>query len=165
MYMCTIALAVTLTDIQQSVEQSPVEADAKRSVVVFEEVEDELPEEPEPYFTVTEYDRDLLARVVFFEGNTESIECQRGIVSVIFNRVSDGRFGDSIEEVVYAPNQFETASYLYSNDPTETNYEAVDYVIQNGPVFPENVLYFRANYYFSWAESYTNIDNTYFSCG
>ena len=124
-------------------------------------------EEPEPYYEVTDYERELLERLVYHEGNTESLECQKAIVSVVFNRLYDeyGRFGGSIEEVIYTPGQFTVASYLFKDEPTETNKEAVNWVILNGPSIDEKIQFFRSKYYFSWVEPAMNIDNTYFSYG
>lgn len=124
-------------------------------------------EEPEPYYEVTDYERELLERLVYHEGNTESLECQKAIISVVFNRLYDeyNRFGDSIEEVIYAPGQFTVASYLFEDEPNETNKEAVDWVIWNGPSIDEKIQFFRSKYYFSWVEPAMNIDNTYFSYG
>ena len=123
--------------------------------------------EPVPYYNVTKYERELLERLVYHEGNTESIECQKAIASVVFNRLYDehNRFGNSIEEVIYAPGQFTVASYLFEDEPTETNKEAVDWVIWNGPSIDEKIQFFRSKYYFSWVEPAMNIDNTYFSYG
>lgn len=124
-------------------------------------------EEKSPYYNVTAYERELLERLVYHEGNTESIECQMAIVSVVFNRLDDeyGRYGDTIEEVIFAPGQFTVASYIFEKEPTETNKEAVDWVIWNGPSIEPEVQYFRSGYYFSWVDPAFNIDNTYFSYG
>lgn len=134
-------------------------------ISVLVDVEDV--EEPEPYYEVTDYERELLERLVYHEGNTESLECQKAIASVVFNRLYDEyhRFGNSIEEVVYAPGQFTVASYLFEDEPNETNKEAVDWVIWNGPSIDEKIQFFRSKYYFSWVEPAMNIDNTYFSYG
>lgn len=130
-----------------------------------EEVEEV--EEPEPYYEVTDYERELLERLVYHEGNTESLECQKAIASVVFNRLYDEyhRFGSSIKEVIYAPGQFTVASYLFEDEPNETNREAVDWVIWNGPSIDEKIQFFRSKYYFSWVEPAMEIDNTYFSYG
>lgn len=134
-------------------------------ISVLVDVEDV--EEPEPYYEITDYERELLERLVYHEGNTESLECQKAIASVVFNRLYDEyhRFGSSIEEVIYAPGQFTVASYLFENEPNETNKDAVDWVIWNGPSIDEKIQFFRSKYYFSWVEPAMNIDNTYFSYG
>lgn len=115
-------------------------------------------------YEITSVEREMLARLVYREGNTESVECQRAIVSVVFNRLASGYWGDTLEEVVYAENQFAPANLLYCTTPTETNYEAIDYVLKNGVTVPEYVMYFRANYHFNWTgyQGYKKIDHTYF---
>lgn len=115
-------------------------------------------------YEITSVEREMLARLVYREANTESIECQRAIVSVVFNRLASGYWGDTLEEVVYAENQFAPANLLYCTTPTEANYEAVDYVLENGVTIDRYVLYFRANYHFEWNgyKPYIGIDHTYF---
>lgn len=113
-------------------------------------------------YDITSVEREMLARLVYREANTESIECQQAIVSVVINRWQSGLWGDTLEEVVYAKNQFAPASLLYCTTPTETNYEAVDEVIENGITIPEYIFYFRADYHFKWDgyKAYKKIDNT-----
>ena len=115
-------------------------------------------------YDITSVEREMLARLVYREANTESIECQQAIVSVVINRWQSGLWGDTLEEVVYAPNQFSPANLLYCTTPTETNYEAVDYVIENGVTIHEYVMYFRSKYHFNWNgyEAYGKIDQTCF---
>lgn len=120
--------------------------------------------EAQPAYNVTSVEREMLARLVFREANTESIECQQAVVSVVINRWLSGIWGDTIEEVIYAPHQFSPANWLYCTTPIEQNYEAVDYVIQNGVTVPSGVLYFRSEHHFSWQgyTPYIVIDNMYF---
>ena len=72
----------------------------------------------------------------------------------------DGRWGDTLEEVVYSPYQFTPANLIYQTTPTELNYTAVDLVLQNGCTLPPYVLYFRANHHFDWEgyKPHTQID-------
>lgn len=109
-------------------------------------------------------DRETLARLVYLEANTESLECQKAIVSVVINRVNSGYWGSTVNSVVYAKNQFTPASKIPYTTPTSTNYEAVDYVLTNGVTLPTYVLYFRSSYHFSWSGyvPYTSMGNTYF---
>lgn len=133
-------------------------------VLMSETVGVEKEPTPETAYNITSVEREMLARLVFREGNTESIECQRAIVSVVINRWQSGLWGDALEEVVYAENQFEPANLLYCTTPVETNYEVVDYIIENGVTIPEYVMYFRIQYHFKWDgyTPYKKIDHTYF---
>ena len=111
-------------------------------------------------------DRELLARLLYCEGRGESIDCQRAIVSVIVNRLNSGYWGNTYSSVVYAKGQFSPVSSGAINNakPSQTQYEVVDYVLENGITIPSWVMYFRASYHFSWKgyTPYCNIDNTYF---
>lgn len=118
------------------------------------------------YYNVTDEERDMIARVVYLESGICSFECQLDTASVIFNRLDDGRWGDTISDVIYYKNAFSTAPHIYKDTtvPTKSVYEAVDYVIQNGPTIPTYVRYFRINYDFKWKgyRNYKVIDNVYF---
>ena len=115
-------------------------------------------------YNITPEEREMLARLIFLEANTESLDCQKAIVSVIINRWQSGYWGNTLHSVVYAKNQFTPASQIPYTTPTSINYEAVDYVIQNGVTVPQYVLYFRANYHHKWKgySGYVVYDHTYF---
>ena len=98
--------------------------------------------EPEPrYETITEDERELLARVVYAESNTETLEGQIAVAQVVLNRVRSESFPDTVSEVIYQERQFSTAPILDSVTPTENNYEAVDLAFEL-EVVPYDVLYF-----------------------
>lgn len=120
--------------------------------------------ESQPVYSITSVEREMLARLVFREANTESAECQQAIVSVVINRWLSGMWGNTIEEVIHAPHQFSPANLLHCTTPTEINYEAVDYVLENGVTVPEYIMYFRADYHFTWYGycAYAKIDKTCF---
>lgn len=120
-------------------------------------------------YNITEAEREMLAGLVYLEANTESIECQKAIVSVVINRWQNGTWGDTLEDVIYYPYQFTPASLIAKTTPTQTNYDAVDYVLKNGSILPKYCMYFRASYGFSntdWVNygyhEYVQLDNTFF---
>lgn len=122
-------------------------------------------EEKKQAYNITPAERELLAKLLYHEARGESLECQKAVTSVILNRVESGKWGDSLEKVIYAKNQFEPVSkgLLPNTKPLAKQYEAIDYVIENGATVPANVLYFRADKYFDWGTNYMAMDNTYFS--
>lgn len=98
--------------------------------------------EPEPlYEEITAEERELLARVVYAESNTEPIEGQIAVAQVVLNRVRSESFPDTVSEVIYQERQFSTAPILGSVVPNEANYEAVDAAFET-EVVPYDVLYF-----------------------
>ena len=104
----------------------------------------EPPAEPEPeprYEEITAEERELLARVVYAEANTETLEGQIAVAQVVLNRVRSESFPDTVSEVIYQERQFSTAPILSRVTPNETNYEAVDAAFET-EVVPYEVLYF-----------------------
>lgn len=139
-------------------KEIPVEVEVIKEVIV------EVEKEPTYTYNVTAEEREMLARIVYLEANVESMECQKAVASVAINRWQNGRWGDTLEDVIYAESQFSPAYLIPETTPTNENYEAVDYVLKNGCTVPYYVLFFRAEYHFDWDEyvPYVNIDQTYF---
>jgi hypothetical protein len=135
---------------------------SNENVVNFEE---NAEADKQQAYNLTNEERELLAKLLYHEARGESIECQKAVVSVVLNRVDSGIWGNTLSEVIYAKNQFEPVGkgLLPNTKPLQNQYEAIDYVIENGATIPSNVLYFRADHYFEWGTDYMNIDNTYFS--
>ena len=133
-------------------------------VEIEKEVVIEVEKEPTYVYNITSSEREMLARLVYREANIESLECQMGIVSVVINRWHDGRWGNTLEDVIYAPYQFTPSNLLYQTTPSELNYTAVDLVLQNGCTLPPYCMYFRADHHFNWNgyKPYTQIDYTCF---
>lgn len=135
-----------------------------KEVEVEKEAIVEVVKEPTYAYNITSAEREMLARLVYREANIESLECQMAVASVVINRWQDGRWGDTLEDVIYSPYQFTPANLLYKTTPTELNYTAVDLVLQNGCTLPPYVMFFRADYHFDWQgyKPYTQIDCTCF---
>ena len=127
-------------------------------------VEETSSEDETYYMYMSEADTYELATLVYLEAGIESFECQKGIASVVINRMTTT--DSTLQEVIYAKNQFSPASLIPYNEPTESTLQAVREVLKDGPIFPEYVTFFRANYYHDFSqyvEPYTQIDHTYFS--
>lgn len=125
-----------------------------------EQVKDEVP----MYVELEDWEMNLFATLVYYEGGNESLECQKAIASVVVNRMKANE--QSLTEVIYARNQFSTVSQLSSGKFTDSTMEAVQHVCTFGPTIPEYVTFFRANHYFDWGpryQNYRNIDHTYFT--
>lgn len=165
-----IAVLITnpVVEIQTVYVPKEVIVEKEIPVEIIKEVEVivEVEKEPTYVYNITSEEREMLARLVYREGNVESFECQKAIISSVINRWLDGRWGDTLGEVVYAKNQYSPADLLYKTTPTETNYKAVDEVLRYGCTIPKYVMFFRMNYGFSkvWNEyeEYIEIDNTFF---
>lgn len=105
--------------------------------------------EPEPVrgecrydFTLTENEKWFIAKVVWVEARGESREGQQAVAEVILNRLASDKFPNTLQNVVYAANQFNSAKFLDTAKPYQMQYEAVENALLGPYVLPEDVYYF-----------------------
>lgn len=105
--------------------------------------------EPEPVrgecrydFTLTENEKWFIAKVVWVEARGESREGQQAVAEVILNRLASDKFPNTLQNVVYAANQFNSAKFLDTAKPYQMQYEAVENALLGPYVLPEDVFYF-----------------------
>ena len=126
------------------------------------------------YYSITSEEREMLAKIAQLEASICSKECQRAVVSVIFNRLHSGKWRKDMNndgqitlyDIIYYPNAFTPVlcGKMDNCVPTQRDYDAVDYVLANGVTVPTEVRYFRTDHDFTW-DNYANycvIDNVYF---
>ena len=116
------------------------------------------------YINLSESDIYELATLVYLESGFEPYECQKAVASVVINRMVNN--GQTLQEVIYAENQFSPASKIASSQPSDSTLNAVREVVESGPNIPKYVTFFRAGYYHNWSEQivpYCVYGNTYFS--
>ncbi len=95
-----------------------------------------------PGLYLTQDEQDLMAAVLCMEAESEPFEGQQAIAEVILNRLAAGNFPNSINDIVYAENQFLSADRLYLAKPTHVQYEAIRRA-QYGPyVLEKDVVFF-----------------------
>jgi N-acetylmuramoyl-L-alanine amidase len=118
-----------------------------------ETITPEAPEETEPEeisryaaLNVTEDDIDMLAALAWHEARGEPFDGQVAVVLTALNRCLSPEFPNTVEEVVFQKYgdvwQFSPAPYLWTAEPTQTQYDAVytalhdtDYVLPAEAVF------------------------------
>ena len=105
--------------------------------------------EPEPVrgdprydFDLTEDEKWFLAKVVWAEARGESRKGQQAVAEVILNRLASGRFQSTLEGVVYAEGQFNSAKFLDKAKPYQMQYEAVENALLGPYVLSTEVYYF-----------------------
>lgn len=153
---CIILLILIMATQPPKIETKIVEVEKEKIVTVEKE--------PNYKYNISSVEREMLARLVYLEANTESLECQSAIASVVINRWLSKQWGSTIASVIYSPYQFSPSGLIYKTTPTETNYAAVDQILKSGSIFPEWVMYFRTDYHFDWQgyQPHCQIGNTYF---
>lgn len=112
------------------------------------------PPEPEPVAyqeiadKITEAEIETLARLLFLEAGNQSVEGQRAVIEVVFNRVMSEEFPNTIDEVVYAKNQFSPAHLIPSTTATEQQYEVIEMVLTStDTVLDYGVVFFSRGQY------------------
>jgi spore germination cell wall hydrolase CwlJ-like protein len=105
-----------------------------------------------PYvYDITNDERELLLKLVYSEANTESIECQKAVLQVVFNRLESNNFPNTIHDVIFQSNptiQFTPTANgaLNKATPNKTNELALEAVLKGEVDLPSNVVYFWATY-------------------
>ena len=101
---------------------------------------DAEPEEVEPYFPLTENERDLVERVVAAEARGEKIETQMAVAQTILNRAETR--GQTVTEVCTAAYQF---AKPYQGEVSEKTQDAVRFVFDDGAKVFDKVTHFYAH--------------------
>lgn len=92
--------------------------------------------------TLTMDEREMLARMVWVEARGEPIEGQQAVAEVVLNRLYAGNFQSSVESIIMAEGQFNSARFLDDAEPNQTQYEAVEHALKGPYVTPINTVYF-----------------------
>lgn len=93
-------------------------------------------------YSYTDRDLYLLAHVISGEAQGCDNREQQYVASVVMNRVNHNRYPNTIEKVIYQPGQYACVKDgNFYKEPTEANWENARYILENGSVLPENVIY------------------------
>ena len=92
--------------------------------------------------TINSINVDLLARAIYAEARGESFEGQVAVGAVIVNRMESPKFPNTIEGVLYQPNQFKCVENGRINqEPNQNAYKAAQQAI-NGEDPSKGALFF-----------------------
>ena len=95
-----------------------------------------------PDLTVSDEDRELLAKLIWAEAQGEPFEGQQAIAEVVINRVAADNFPGTVHDVLYAPDQFKAIGQIYAAKPTHVQYEAIRRALYGPHVVEEDVVFF-----------------------
>lgn len=91
---------------------------------------------------LTEEEIDLLARLVWVEARGESAEGQQAVAEVVLNRLTSGKFMNSLRGIILDEEQFVPRQYLIDAEPVQAQYEAIDRALYGPYVLPVDVYYY-----------------------
>lgn len=95
------------------------------------------------HMTVEEYH--LLATVTYLESANQSPTGQRAVVEVVFNRVLDERFPNTVKGVLSQDGQFSTWKNRSTAKPTQEQYDAIDAtLLTTEPILQPEVVFFAS---------------------
>lgn len=91
----------------------------------------------------TDENLNLLAHIINAEMGIESWEDKLYTGSVVLNRVSgDPWWGNTIREVIFKKGQYSpTWNGTFWNEPNEDSWRAASYLLENGSIIPDNVVF------------------------
>ena len=84
----------------------------------------------------------LIAKLIWLEARGECKEGQQAVAEVVLNRLVSGRFGDTLEEVIYGEGQFRSSPFLGEAEAWQAQYEALDAALEGPNILPMDVMYF-----------------------
>lgn len=95
-----------------------------------------------PDVTMTEQQKELLARLVWNEARGESAEGQQAVAEVLLNRFAVDTSARNVAEIIYGEGQFRSVDFLDTARPTQAQYDAIERAIWGPYVLPKDVYYF-----------------------
>lgn len=143
----------TVEELVESTELLSLEETCEDPIIMTTEEETTVPEESKTEEeiivappAISSEDRELLAALVQAEAGNQDLVGMQYVVDVVLNRVDDPRFPNSIEGVIYEPNQFTVtrngmldAAYAKIS---QNAYLAVD--LEWGDRLNDGILYFNS---------------------
>lgn len=119
--------------------------------------------EPAEEFPLSDCEIDLIALVVMAEAEGESEEGKRLVIDTILNRVDSEYFPDTVEGVIYQPNQFSSmwngrADRCYVTDEIR---QLVKEELASRANY--DVIFFTAGHYGEYGKHMFPVGNHYFS--
>ena len=140
--------------VKETTQEFETETVAEPSDLIEEETQTELETK------YTEYDFELLARVIEAEAGGESDYHKLCVGTVVMNRVDSEKYPNSIEGVIYQPGQYQCVTNSHINkEPSESSYEAAESILDGRRMFRSSVVY-QAE--FIQGKVVEKVGNTYF---
>ena len=141
-YFCYKSVITSRASEPTRIEQNLDGLDGLKSRENQKETLKEYPSLNTPSNSYSEKDLEILSRIICGEAQSYSDELQLAVGSVFLNRVKDSRFPNTFEEVAFQKRQYAcTRDGNYYRKPTDRNIANAKYLLENGSVLPENVVF------------------------
>lgn len=141
----------TVIIIEEKIPEPELEPEPESDPAAYQEIAD----------VITDDEIEMLARLCFLEAGNQSFEGQRAVIEVVFNRLLSDEFPNTLNDVVYAKNQFSPAHLIPSTTPTEVQYEVIETVLTDtNTILDRGVVFFSCGQYNDYL--YAKIGDHYF---
>lgn len=99
---------------------------------------------------MTTAERDELAAIIYLEARNQCPDGQQAVAEVVFNRVINVNFPNSVYEVLHegeysTVKQFTTITKIDQAKPTQAQYDAIDAALYGPTILPHDVVFFSRN--------------------
>ena len=148
--MLALAACAGAADSRTDLSAGYPDAQGEPNAVQGEPLQASWPGSPFPVLSYE--DREAIGRVTYAEAGNQGEEGLAAVIFTILNRVNSGQFGNSVQGVIDAPNQFEPATraggwrYLPPLDQTQSvQFETILHLILAGwlPDLTNGALFFQ----------------------
>ena len=95
-----------------------------------------------PEIDLTWEEQQLLAKIIWIEAQGEPAEGQQAVAEVVFNRLVSCKFGDTLNEVIFAEGQFRSVPFLDDAQAWQAQYDAIERALEGPYILPKNVVHF-----------------------
>ena len=95
-----------------------------------------------PGVELTDEERELLAKLIWAEARGEIAAGQQAVAEVVLNRLVSGAYQNTIQNIIYAKDQFEGVPQMEEAEPTQAQYQAIDRALHGTPILPKTVYYY-----------------------
>ena len=112
-------------------------------------------------YNLSEYEIQLLAKLVYCEVGNCSYRLKKAVASVVINQAK--RYGLSIRGAIYRDGAFSTSYKVARTRASSSCIQAARDVARNGTTLPRSVIAFRNGHYHSFGRRYCRIGNIYFT--
>ena len=93
--------------------------------------------------SLSEEEKNTLAKILWLEARGESYDGQVAVVEVVFNRIIDNEYPNTLWEVISQPSHFSSYPIINTAHPEQTQYQVIEDVL-NGKsnILSKGVVYF-----------------------
>lgn len=97
-----------------------------------------------PELTLTDQDRELIARLIWGEARGECLEGQQAVAEVVLNRMASPDFPNTVSGVIHAEGQFQSVEdgTIEEAEPWQAQYQSIDRALHGELVLEKNVFFF-----------------------